>query len=166
MQRREFLAAALAATAVPAFAQGGYPAKAIRFIVPFPPGGGTDTTSRLFAEKFSTLLGWTVVIDNKPGAGGNIGLDAVAKAAPDGYTIGMGQASNLAINPALYAKMPFDPLKDLTPIVSVSEQPVVLVVRPDSPFKTFADFVAAAKTRKVGLAQAGNGTVGHLAGEM
>ena len=168
MQRREFLAAALAATAVPAFAQGSYPAKAIRFIVPFPPGGGTDTTSRLFAEKFSTLLGWTVVIDNKPGAGGNIGLDAVAKAAPDGYTIGMGQASNLAINPALYAKMPFDPLKDLTPIASIAEQPVVLVVRADSPLKTLADFVQAAKAHpgKVGIAQAGNGTVGHLAGEL
>ena len=135
MQRRDFLAAALAATAVPAFAQGGsaYPARPIRFVVPFPPGGGTDTTSRMIAEKLNTLLGWTVVIDNKPGAGGNIGLDAVAKAAPDGYTIGMGQAANLAINPSLYAKMPFDPLKDLTPIVSVAEQPVVLVVRQDSP---------------------------------
>lgn len=167
MQRRDFLAAALAAAASSAFAQA-YPSKAIRFIVPFPPGGGTDTASRLMAEKFSTLLGWTVVVDNKPGAGGNIGLDAVAKSAPDGYTIGMGQASNLAINPSLYAKMPFDPLKDLTPIVSVAEQPVVLVVRADSAMKTFADFVQAVKANpgKVGLAQAGNGTVGHLAGEM
>jgi len=170
MQRRDFLAAALATTASGAFAQGaaGFPAKPIRFVVPFPPGGGTDTTSRLLAEKFSTLLGWTMVLDNKPGAGGNIGLDFVAKAAPDGYTIGMGQASNLAINPSLYAKMPFDPLKDLTPIVSVAEQPVVLVVRADSPLKTLADFVQAAKARpgKVGVAQAGNGTVGHLAGEL
>lgn len=167
MQRRNFLAASVAATATSAFAQA-YPSRAIRFIVPFPPGGGTDTASRLMAEKFSTLLGWTVVVDNKPGAGGNIGLDAVAKSAPDGYTIGMGQASNLAINPSLYAKMPFDPLKDLTPIVSVAEQPVVLVVRADSPMKTFADFVQAVKASpgKVGLAQAGNGTVGHLAGEM
>jgi tripartite-type tricarboxylate transporter receptor subunit TctC len=166
MHRRHFLAGAAAATLAPAFAQGTYPARPIRLVVPFPPGGGTDATTRMIAEKLTTALGWTIVIDNKPGAGGNIGLDAVAKSAPDGYTIGMGQAANLAINPALYAKMPFDPLKDLTPIVSVSEQPVVLVVRPDSPFKTFADFVAAAKTRKVGLAQAGNGTVGHLAGEM
>jgi tripartite-type tricarboxylate transporter receptor subunit TctC len=166
MQRRHFLAGAAAATLAPAFAQGTYPARPIRLVVPFPPGGGTDATTRMIAEKLTTALGWTIVIDNKPGAGGNIGLDAVAKSAPDGYTIGMGQAANLAINPALYAKMPFDPLKDLTPIVSVSEQPVVLVVRPDSPFKTFADFVAAAKTRKVGVAQAGNGTVGHLAGEM
>lgn len=167
MRRRDFLAATLAVTASSAFAQA-YPSRAIRFIVPFPPGGGTDTASRLMAEKFATLLGWTVVVDNKPGAGGNIGLDAVAKSAPDGYTIGMGQASNLAINPSLYAKMPFDPLKDLTPIVSVAEQPVVLVVRADSAMKTFADFVQAVKANpgKVGLAQAGNGTVGHLAGEM
>jgi len=170
MQRRDFLAAALAASAATAFAQGGgaYPARPIRMVVPFPPGGGTDTTSRMIAEKLTSLLGWTVVIDNKPGAGGNIGLDAVAKAAPDGYTIGMGQAANLAINPSLYPKMPFDPLKDLTPIVSVAEQPVVLVVRQDSPLKTLADFVQAAKARPgtIGIAQAGNGTVGHLAGEL
>jgi tripartite-type tricarboxylate transporter receptor subunit TctC len=170
MQRRHLLAAALAAAATPSFGQApsAFPAKPIRFVVPFPPGGGTDATSRLLAEKFSTLLGWTVVVDNKPGAGGNIGIDIVAKSAPDGYTIAMGQASNLAINPSLYAKMPFDPLKDLTPIVSVAEQPVVLVVRQDSPLKTLADFVQAAKARPglVGVAQAGNGTVGHLAGEL
>ena len=174
MQRRHFLAAGLAAASPALFAQqgagtgGGYPARPIRFVVPFPPGGGTDTTSRLVAERFATLLGWTVVIDNKPGAGGNIGIDLIAKSAPDGYTIGMGQASNLAINPSLYPKMPFDPLKDLTPIVSIAEQPVVLVVRQDSPLKTLADFVAAAKARpgQVGVAQAGNGTVGHLAGEL
>jgi tripartite-type tricarboxylate transporter receptor subunit TctC len=170
VHRRDFLAAAIAASATTAFAQGGgtYPSRPIRFIVPFPPGGGTDITSRLMAERFNTLLGWNVVIDNKAGAGGNIGLDFVAKAAPDGYTIGMGQASNLAINPSLYAKMPFDPLKDLTPIVSIAEQPVVLTVRADSPLKTLADFVQAAKAQpgKVGIAQAGNGTVGHLAGEM
>ncbi|NML48438.1 tripartite tricarboxylate transporter substrate binding protein [Ramlibacter sp. G-1-2-2] len=168
MQRRDFLAAAMATAAGTAFAQGSYPSKTIRFIVPFPPGGGTDTTSRMIAEKFSTLLGWNVIVDNKPGAGGNIGLDAVAKAAPDGYTIGMGQASNLAINPSLYAKMPFDPLKDLTPIAGIADQPVVLVVRPDSPLKTLADFVQAAKAEpgRMRLAQAGNGTVGHLAGEL
>ncbi|MEJ5990326.1 tripartite tricarboxylate transporter substrate binding protein [Ramlibacter sp. PS3R-8] len=170
MQRRHLLAAALAAAASPSFAQApsAWPGRPVRFVVPFPPGGGTDATSRLLAERFTTLLGWTVVIDNKPGAGGNIGIDFVAKSAPDGYTIAMGQASNLAINPSLYAKMPFDPLKDLTPIVSVAEQPVVLVVRQDSPFKTLADFVQAAKARpgQVGVAQAGNGTVGHLAGEL
>jgi tripartite-type tricarboxylate transporter receptor subunit TctC len=168
MQRRHVLAAAMAASVPGAFAQAAWPAKPIRFIVPFPPGGGTDTTSRLIAEKFTTLLGWTVIVDNKAGAGGNIGLDVVAKAPPDGYTIGMGQASNLAINPSLYAKMPFDPLKDFSPIASIAEQPVVLVVRQDSPFKTLAEFVDAAKAKPggVGVAQAGNGTVGHLAGEL
>jgi tripartite-type tricarboxylate transporter receptor subunit TctC len=147
MQRRDFLAAALAASAVTAFAQGGgaYPAGPSAWWCPSRPAAAPTPPSRMIAEKLTSLLGWTVVIDNKPGAGGNIGLDAVAKARPDGYTIGMGQAANLAINPSLYAKMPFDPLKDLTPIVSVAEQPVVLVVRQDSPFKTLADFVQAAK---------------------
>lgn len=168
MQRRDFLAATAAAAVLGSARAQGYPARPLRFVVPFPPGGGTDTTARLIAEKFSSLLGWTVVIDNKPGAGGNIGLDFVAKAPADGYTIGMGQAANLAINPSLYPKMPFDPLKDLTPIVSVADQPVVLVVRAESPFKTLEDLVKAAKAQpgKVGVAQAGNGTVGHLAGEL
>lgn len=168
MQRRDFLAATAAAAVWGSARAQGFPARPLRFVVPFPPGGGTDTTARLIAEKFSSLLGWTVVIDNKPGAGGNIGLDFVAKAPPDGYTIGMGQAANLAINPSLYPKMPFDPLKDLTPIVSVADQPVVLVVRAESPFKTLEDLVKAAKAQpgKVGVAQAGNGTVGHLAGEL
>lgn len=169
MKRREVLAAAIAAGVLPhAFAQSTFPNKPIRLVVPFPPGGGTDQASRLIAEKMTTVLGWNIVVDNKPGAGGNIGIDFVAKSAPDGYTIGMGQASNLAINPSLYAKMPFDPLKDLTPIVSISEQPVVLVVRADSPYKTLGDFIkdAKAKPGTLGVAQAGNGTVGHLAGEL
>ncbi|MES2183702.1 MAG: tripartite tricarboxylate transporter substrate binding protein [Pseudomonadota bacterium] len=171
MQRRHLLqCAALAAAAgtLSAHAQDGWPQKPLRFIVPFPPGGGTDTTSRLVAEKFTSLLGWTVIVDNRPGAAGNIGLDAVAKAAPDGYTIGMGQAANLAINPALYTRMPFDPLKDFTAIAGIAEQPVVLVVRDDSPYRTLADFIKAARARPGGLsiAQAGSGTVGHLAGEL
>ncbi|MDB5847349.1 MAG: LacI family transcriptional regulator [Rhodoferax sp.] len=175
MQRRRFLQAtslaltgAATATAPGAWAQGNWPSRAIKLIVPFPPGGGTDTTSRLVAEKFTVLNQWTVIVDNRPGAAGNIGLDAVAKAPADGYTIGMGQASNLAINPALYAKMPFDPLKDFTPIVEIAAQPVVLVVRADSPLKTLADFIKAAKAapREFSIGQAGSGTVGHLAGEM
>jgi tripartite-type tricarboxylate transporter receptor subunit TctC len=167
--RRQFLcASALALAAGSAAAQSAWPQRPIKLIVPFPPGGGTDIISRLVAERLTTLNGWTIVVDNRGGAAGNIGLDAVAKSAPDGYTIGMGQASNLAINPALYAKMPFDPLKDFTPIVGVSAQPVVLVVRQDSPFRTLADVIAAARAKPggLGLAQAGNGTVGHLAGEM
>jgi len=160
--------AAIALLACGSFAQTPWPTKPIKLVVPFPPGGGTDFVARLVAEKLSTQAGWVVVIDNKPGAGGNIGLDAVAKAAPDGYTIGLGQTANLAINPALYAKMPFDPLKDFAPIASVASQPVVLLVNASSPYKTLADVVAASKAKpeslRIGLA--GNGTVGHLAGEM
>lgn len=171
MQRRTFIrtTAALAAAGVTGTrAQGKWPARPIRLIVPFPPGGGTDANSRLVAEKLTVLNQWTVVVENRPGAAGNIGLDMVAKAPADGYTIGMGQASNLSINPALYAKMPFDPLKDFTPIVEIAVQPVVLVVRADSPFRTLADFIKAAKAKPgaYSIAHAGNGTVGHLAGEM
>ncbi|CAN5432721.1 tripartite tricarboxylate transporter substrate binding protein [soil metagenome] len=171
-KRRRFTAGAALSLALPAFhaaarAEAPWPARQIRLVVPFPPGGGTDTTSRLMAEKMASL-GWTVVVDNRPGAAGNIGLDAVAKSAPDGYTIGMGQASNLAINPALYPTMPFNPLKDFTAIAPISEQPVVLCVREDSPLRTLADFVREAKANpgKYSIGQAGNGTVGHLAGEL
>lgn len=169
MDRRRFMQGTAIALAVGAAkAQPGWPQKPMRLIVPFPPGGGTDMTSRLVAEKLTSGSGWTVVIDNRAGAAGNIGLDAVAKSAPDGYTIGMGQASNLAINPSLYAKMPYDPLKDFVPIVEISAQPVVLVVRQDSPLHTLADFIQAAKARPgaYAIAQAGSGTVGHLAGEL
>ncbi|HET7836988.1 MAG TPA: tripartite tricarboxylate transporter substrate binding protein [Variovorax sp.] len=168
-RRHRLLAgAALALLACSSFAQTAWPAKPIKLVVPFPPGGGTDFVARLMAEKLSTQAGWVIVIDNKPGAGGNIGLDAVAKSAPDGYTLGLGQTANLAINPALYAKMPFDPLKDFAPIAAVASQPVVLLVNASSPYKTLADVVAASKAKpeslRIGLA--GNGTVGHLAGEM
>jgi tripartite-type tricarboxylate transporter receptor subunit TctC len=171
MDRRQLLQAALAATLVPAVARAqsaDWPKSPIKLVVPFPPGGGTDTVSRLVAEKLTVLDKWQVIVDNRPGAAGNIGLDLVAKARPDGYTLAMSQTSNMAINPALYASMPFDPLKDLTPIVEVCAQPVVLVVRNESPFKNLGDLVQAAKSApgKYTVAQAGLGTVGHLAGEM
>jgi len=145
-----------------------WPAKPIRVIVPFPPAGGTDVLTRQLVEKITAATKWTLIIDNKPGAGGNIGLDALAKSAPDGYTIGMGQTANLAINPSLYAKMPFDALKDFAPVALVSAQPMVLVVSADSPYRSLADVVAAAKAKPNGLtmASAGSGTVGHLAGEL
>ena len=170
--RRTMLAAAAFAAAAmclpaPAPAQS-WPAKPIRVIVPFPPAGGTDVLTRQLAEKIAAATKWTLVIDNKPGAGGNIGLDALAKSAADGYTIAMGQTANLAINPALYSKMPFDALKDIAPIGLVSAQPLVLVVAADSPYRSLADVVAAAKGKSDGLsmASAGSGTVGHLAGEL
>jgi tripartite-type tricarboxylate transporter receptor subunit TctC len=145
-----------------------WPAKPIRLIVPFPPGGGTDFVARIVAEGLTKAIGANVIVDNRPGAGGNIGLDLVAKAAPDGYTLGFGQTSNLAINPYLYPKMPFDPMKDLAPVANVASQPMVLVVTDKSPFKSVADIVAAAKKspRSVRNGLAGNGTVGHLAGEL
>jgi tripartite-type tricarboxylate transporter receptor subunit TctC len=111
--------------------------------------------------------GWTFFIDNRPGAGGNLGLDLVAKAKPDGYTLGMGQTANLAINPSLYTKMPFDAAKDFTPIALVASQPLIFVVRSDSPLKNLADLFAVARnTGQVSMASAGSGTAGHLSGEL
>nr|WP_235679745.1 MULTISPECIES: tripartite tricarboxylate transporter substrate binding protein [Cupriavidus] len=143
-----------------------YPSQPVRLVVPFPPAGGTDVLSRLVFNKVGVATHWNVVVENRAGAGGNIGLDVVAKAKPDGYTLGMGQTANLAINPTLYPKMPYDAVKDFTPVVLVSAQPVVLIVRADSPYKTVADLVAAAKAKPLSMASAGTGTVGHLTGEM
>ena len=145
-----------------------YPDKPIKLIIPYTPGGGTDTVGRMLAEKISTDLKWTILVDNKPGAGGNIGMDLVAKAKPDGYTLGMGQTSNLAINPALMSKMPFDAVNDLIPVAFVAEVPMVLVVTANSPWKTLGDLIKAAKAMPdfYKQATAGAGTVGHIGGEM
>ncbi|HZQ61660.1 MAG TPA: tripartite tricarboxylate transporter substrate binding protein, partial [Casimicrobiaceae bacterium] len=136
----------LAAACSIAHAQG-WPAKPIRLIVPFPPGGGTDVVSRTLAERLGPLLKTTVVVDNRPGAGGNLGLDLAAKAPPDGYTIAMGQTSNLAINPTLYSSLPFSPGKDFAPIALIAAQPLVLVVANNAPWKTLADIVAAGRSK-------------------
>ncbi len=159
-------AAAPALLTVPALAADAYPSQPVRLVVPFPPAGGTDVLSRLVFNKVGASTHWTVVVENRAGAGGNIGLDSVAKAKADGYTIGMGQTANLAINPSLYPKMPYDAVKDFTPVALVAAQPVVLIVRQDSPYKTLAELVAAGKTRQLSMASAGTGTVGHLTGEM
>ncbi|AVT13411.1 Bug family tripartite tricarboxylate transporter substrate binding protein [Paracidovorax avenae] len=158
------LFASAAALAQPA----DYPTQTIKVVVPFPPGGGTDIVARMVLDKIRASTGWTLVVDNRPGAGGNIGMDAVAKAAPDGYTLGMGQTANLAINPSLYAKMPYDASRAFVPVATVAGQPVVLVVNAASRFKTLADLVAAAKAKpdSLSMASAGNGTVGHLTGEL
>ena len=170
MLRRQLIATAALAAAMPhaVRAQAAWPDRPIRLIVPFPPAGGTDVISREMAGRIATATGWNIVIDNRPGAGGNIGLDAVAKAAPDGYTIGMGQAANLAINPALYPRMPFDPLTDFALISLVATQPNVLVVGRNAPYRTLAELVAAGRARPGSLTagNAGNGTTGHLAGAM
>src|SRR6266581_4599518 len=142
VERRRLLiggaAAVLAASAGRAMAQS-YPAGPIKLIVPFPPGGGTDVLSRLLANKIGATTGWTFVIDNRPGAGGNIGIDAVAKAKADGQILGMGQTSNLAINPTLYPKLSYDALKDFAPVVLVASQPNVLVVRKESALRSLSD---------------------------
>jgi tripartite-type tricarboxylate transporter receptor subunit TctC len=158
----------LAASAVVAQAQPTYPNQPIKVMVPFPPGGGTDVVTRLLTEKMRAATNWTFVVDNKAGAGGNIGLDAVAKSVPDGYSLGVGQTANLAINPALYPKMPYDASKAFVPVALVAGQPVVLVVNSTSRFKSLAELVAAAKAKPATLtmASAGNGTVGHLTGEI
>jgi tripartite-type tricarboxylate transporter receptor subunit TctC len=145
-----------------------WPSKPIRLIVPFPPGGGTDIIARETSQRVSAATGWSFVIENRPGAGGNLGVDAAAKSAADGYTIVIGQTSNLAINPTLYSKMPYDSQRDLAPIVLLANAPLVMVTGANSPYKTLADAVAAAKAKpgQVNFASPGNGTVAHLSSEL
>jgi tripartite-type tricarboxylate transporter receptor subunit TctC len=167
LSRRIFLTLTLAAVATAVMA-AEFPTKPIKLIVPFPAGGGTDFFARVIGNKLAETVKWVVVVDNKPGAGGNIGVDAAAKSPPDGYTLVMGQTSNLAINPTLYRKLPYKPLTDLTPVVLVADAPLALVVASQSPYKTLADLVAAAKAKpgELTFASPGNGTVAHLAGEL
>jgi tripartite-type tricarboxylate transporter receptor subunit TctC len=165
--RRGFLALVAGLLALGASAET-YPSKPIRVFVPFPPGGGTDVIARDITNRLTTTLGWKFVIDNRPGSGGNLGVDAAAKAPADGYTLVLGQTSNLAINPTLYSKMPYDAVKDLVPIALVASAPLVFVVKADSPYKSLADIVAAAKANpaSINYASPGNGTVAHLTGEL
>jgi tripartite-type tricarboxylate transporter receptor subunit TctC len=158
--------ASLAISSASVHAQAAYPAQPIKLVVPFPPAGGTDVLSRMIALEVTQKEKWTFIVDNKPGAGGNIGLDAVAKAKKDGYTLGTGQTANLAINPTLYTKVPFDALKDFAPVVLLASQPLVLVVRADSPIKVVADLKTQAQAKPLIMASAGTGTVGHVGGEM
>lgn len=153
--------------AMPAAAQTAWPSKPVRVIVAFVPGGGTDIVARLLAPRYSEALGQTVVIDNRGGAGGNIGTEVAARAAPDGYTLLMGNVAPNAINVSL-APVPFDPVKDFAPISQVAITPNVLVVHPSLPVKTVKDLLALARARPGALAfpSAGNGTSSHLAGEL
>jgi len=164
---QRLLAITACAFCIGAFAQP-WPTKPIRIVVPFPAGGGTDIIARETSQRVSTATGWTFVIDNKPGAGGNLGVDAAAKSPADGYTIVLGQTSNLAINPSLYAKMPYNPQKDLVPIVVLASAPLVLVTGAGSPYKSLADLVTAARAPpgRINFASPGNGTVAHLTGEL
>jgi tripartite-type tricarboxylate transporter receptor subunit TctC len=143
----------------PVFAQSNYPNKPINFIVPYGAGGSADSRSRQLGQKMSLILKQPIVIDNKPGAGGNIGTEAIVRAAPDGYTIGMGNFAPMAVNKTLFGNLRYDPETDLTPIILVEKGPLVLVVNPNSPFKTVQDIVVAAKA-KPGVLTFSSGGIG------
>lgn len=159
--------AALSASVAPMWAQAqAYPTRPLRLIVPFPPGGSTDIYARVIAPKLGEALGQQVVVDNRAGAGGAIGAELAAAAAPDGYTIWLGQTNNLAIGPAVRPKNAYDPLRDFSPLTLLMKAPQVLVVNADSPIATVKDLIAAAKKNPGGLTygSAGIGSSGHING--
>ena len=171
--RRQFLLSTMLSTAIvavfaggatSAVAQSGYPNKPIRLVVPFAAGGTTDLSARLVAEFAGRELGQTIVVDNKGGAGGSIGMEQVARAAPDGYTIGMATVSTHGSNPAVYPKLGYDPLKDFAPVTNVVAIPSVFAVHPSVPAKTMQEFVALAKANpgKYTFASPGAGSLGHV----
>jgi tripartite-type tricarboxylate transporter receptor subunit TctC len=160
-------AAIMLATASHGYSQG-YPTKVVKFIVPQGPGGATDVFARAIAQKLSERWGQPVVVENRAGAAGNIGTDVVAKSAPDGYTILVTYAGSQAINPALYAKMPYDSVKDFQPVATLASTPFFLIVNPSVPAKNLKELLALSHAKPDGLsfASSGNGSVNHLLGEM
>ncbi|HEY8610270.1 MAG TPA: tripartite tricarboxylate transporter substrate binding protein [Roseomonas sp.] len=161
---------ALPATAAPAVLRAqpaGFPSRPIRMIVPFPAGGATDLTARVVTERMAALLGQPVVVDNRPGAGGNLGTDAVAKADPDGYTLLTCTIGTASINQFLYSRLPYDPTKDLTSVALINEVANGIIVPANSPYRTLQDLLAAAKAKpgELNYGTPGNGTSGHLCGE-
>src|ERR1043166_2358404 len=149
-------------------ALAAYPDRPVRLVVPFPPGGPTDIVARPLAQNLSKNLGRQVIVDNRGGAGGNIGADAVVKSAADGYTLLMGTVGTHAINASLYKKLTFDPVKDFAPVSLVAQAAVVLVVHPSVPAKTLNEFIALAKFKpaQITFGSAGSGSPGHLTGEL
>lgn len=164
--------AAVAAAPGQAGAQGAFPSKTVRFVVPYPPGGPLDQVARVLAEKMREPLAHPVIVENRPGAGGNIGADLVAKAAPDGHTIVMGAVATHAINPSLFAKMPYDANRDFAPVIRVAVVPNVLVMNPEASAKLGINGVASLidyarrNPGRLTYASGGNGSAGHLAGEL
>jgi tripartite-type tricarboxylate transporter receptor subunit TctC len=144
-----------------------YPERPIKFVVPYPPGGGTDVVARIVQPRLQAVLGQSIVIENKGGAGGSLGTDVVSKAAPDGYTV-LFTLSSHTINPAIFPKLPYDTLKDFEPVGTVASLPQLLAANPGVPVRTVADVVAQAKAApdKFSFASVGNGSPGHLAGEL
>ncbi|MBI2318154.1 MAG: tripartite tricarboxylate transporter substrate binding protein [Betaproteobacteria bacterium] len=164
-----FTALVLAAAPSGALAQGGaWPAKTLRMIVPFPAGSSPDLIARMLTEKLAVALGHAVIVENRPGAGGNLGTGLVAKAAPDGYTIGLSIGGPLAVNTVLYSKLEYDPFKDLAPVTLVAFSPNVLVVDPKLGIGSVKEFVALAKSQpgKLNYGSVGNGTASHLTMEL
>jgi tripartite-type tricarboxylate transporter receptor subunit TctC len=145
-----------------------YPSKPLRWIIPFPPGGGTDVISRTLSQKLTESWGQQVIADNRPGSGGTIGLAAAAKLPGDGYNVVLGQLANMGIAPALYPKLPYDPVKDFTPVTLVLTSPLVLVAHPSFPAKNLKELIAFARAKPdvVTFGSPGNGTTGHLGTEM
>lgn len=152
----------------PAMAEPAYPSKPIRLVVPFAPGGSTDVVARILGAELKNELGQTVIVENRAGAGGNIGGDVVAKSAPDGYTLLLAAAGPTVINPSLYAKMPFDPIKDLAPVTLLVREHNLMAVGNGVPAKTLQEFLAYAKSRpnEVNFGSPGNGSPAQLAGEL
>lgn len=168
LSRRALLAVGLAcAVAAPAFADK-WPSNPIRLVVPFTAGGGTDILARQVAKEVTEQTHWNFIVDNKGGAGGNLGVDNVVKSPADGYNLVIGQTSNLAVNATLYPHLPYNPVKDLTPISLIGRAPLVMVVAASSPYHTLADILAAgrAKPGAINVATSGNGTVSHMALEL
>ena len=164
---KPWVAALLLLVSLGALAQEPYPSKPVRLILPFPPGGGTDLLGRLIADRLSSALGQPVVTENRGGAGGNVGAEAAAHSAPDGYTLVL-VAPSLAISPTLYSKLNYDPIKDFAPIALVAQVPNVMVTHPSVPAKTLAEFIAYARANpgKLNFGSGGLGTSNHLAGEL
>ncbi|HYF17915.1 MAG TPA: tripartite tricarboxylate transporter substrate binding protein [Ramlibacter sp.] len=165
--RRALLQAALGAAALPAFAQGAYPNKPIHLVVPFTPGGSTDILARAIGQELTKAWGQAVVIENVPGAGGSIGAEKVAKAAADGYTLLMGHIGTLGVNPSLYPKLGYDPVKSFAPVAWVARVPNVLAVHPSVPAKDFKEFIELARSQpgRLNYGSGGNGSAAHTATE-
>lgn len=170
MKRRQLIQSAVSAALLPSLvqAQDKYPSKPITWVCPYAAGGNADSRSRQVAKAMSAILGQPIIIDNKAGAGGNIGTEIIARSRPDGYTIGMGNFAPLAVNHALFKKLNFDPLNDLVPITLIERGPLILMVRNDSPYKSVKDIVAAAKAEpgKLSYASGGIGGSHHLSGAL
>jgi len=167
MKKRTLLIAAVGMAARPLLAQGAYPNKPIRLVVPFPAGGATDIFARAVSQKLGEKLGTQLVVDNKPGAGGTIGSDIVAKAAPDGYTLLLATSSTHAIAPSFGGKLPYDATADFTPISHVGNAPSIMVVPNNAPAKTVREWVEHARKNpgRLNYASSGNGTIVHLTAE-